>query len=227
MQAVPIAALNSSVMSVFKSSSLSPPSAELAKTLGKMANTPTVYEISATTAPAPAPFMEHLADVDEDKCSLHGEEVVKYGGSVSSYYPSLENQSSRMSSPSPVMAGSPKNYEGNLTPVSADGSSSSSSSSSEVLSAMDDEVSESSVPPHLAAVGLCLPSSAEVLATEQNTATGTHVKHWTYEDQFKQVTYSLIKCHLSVSEPQRNCVCAGKIVKLVWQKQPLIAYFSW
>ena len=194
MQAVPLAALNGSVMSAFKSSSLSPPSAELAKTLGKMASNPTVYEITAT-APATAATMDHLADMDDDKCCLHGEEEVQYVGGVPSYYPSMENQSSRVSSPSPVMPVSPKNYEGNLTPVSGsskDGSSSSSSSSSEVLSAMDDEVSESSMPPNLSAEGMCVPSSAEVLTTEQSPVSGTHVKHWTYEDQFKQVNNIVI-----------------------------------
>lgn len=187
MQAAPLATLNGSVMSAFKSPTLSPPSAELAQTLGKMASNSAVYEISAT-APAPAPSMDSLADLDEDKCSLHDDEVVNYSG-VSSYYPSLESQSSRVNSPSPGIPVSPKNSAGNLTPVSASSKddSSSSSSSSEVLSALEDEVSESPMPLHLAATSTSVPNSAEVIVTEQNTTSGTHVKHWTYEDQFKQV----------------------------------------
>ena len=198
MQAVPLAALNGSVMSAFKPSSLSPPSADLAQTFGKMASNSAVYEISAT-APA-APAMGHLAELEEDKCSsAHGEEEdeeVSYQGP--SYYPSLQEvQGSAVSSPSPIMPASPKNYTGNLTPVSAsskDGSSSS-STSSEVLSAMEDEVCEPALPPHLAAAGMCIPSCADGLAADRNSMSGTHVKHWTYEDQFKQVIILWILTH--------------------------------
>lgn len=167
MQAVPLAALNRTVMAAFKSPSLSPPSAELAQTLGKVGSNP-VFEISATTSTSsPISVADSLTAID-DKCSL-GEEVMNY---ATQYY-SLEGQS-RASSPSTVMAASPKDSAGNLTPISV---SSKESSSSDVLS-LDDEGGEG-----LTHQSMCIPISSE----EQGASGGTQVKNWTYEDQFKQV----------------------------------------
>lgn len=175
MQAVPLAALNGSVMAAFKSPSLSPPSAELAQTLGKMGSNP-VYEISATTSPVG--HMESLSDM-EDKCRL-GEEVLNY---TTQFYTTVESQS-RASSPSTVMAASPKDSAGNLTPVSI---SSKDTSSSEALSALEDEGSDGDEVTHR---NICIPMPSG----DQGDSTGaTQVKHWTYEDQFKQVRkYNLV-----------------------------------
>lgn len=168
MQAVPLAALNGSVMAAFKSPSLSPPSAELAQTLGKVGSS-SVYEISATTSPP----MDSLSDMD-DKCRLGpGEEMLSY---TTQYYSMVETQS-RASSPSTIMAASPKDSAGNLTPVSI---SSKETSSSEVL---DDEGGDQDVLGHHS---MCIPISSE----GEQGPTATHVKHWTYEDQFKQVRYA-------------------------------------
>ena len=156
-------------MAAFKSPSLSPPSAELAQTLGKMGSNP-VYEISATTAGSSPVNMETLSEM-EDKCRL-GEDVLSY---TNQFYSTLENQSAA-SSPS---AASPKGSAGNLTPVSV---SSKETSSSEALSALEDEGGDGEVSNHQ---NMCIPmSSAE--QGDQATA-ATQVKHWTYEDQFKQV----------------------------------------
>lgn len=173
MQAVPLAALNGSVMAAFKSPSLSPPSAELAQTLGKMGNNP-VYEISATTSGSPpVAHMESLSDI-EDKCRL-GEDVLGY---TTQFYSTLETQS-RASSPSTVMATSPKDSAGNLTPVSV---SSKDTSSSEALSALEDEGDGDGTIHH----NMCIPISSSGEQGDQATG-ATQVKHWTYEDQFKQV----------------------------------------
>ena len=169
MQAVPLAALNASVMAAFKSPSLSPPSAEIAQTLGKIAGNQ-IYEISATTSP-PATKMEAHTDTD-DKCSIE-DDVVSY---TAQYYPAIESHS-RASTPSTVAPGSPKDCAGHLTPVSV---SSKDSSSSEGLSPLDDEGMESL--PHQS---MCIPISSE--AQEEQGNGGTQVRHWTYEDQFKQV----------------------------------------
>ena len=108
--------------------------------------------------------------------------------SRAAYYHSLDNEGSRGCSPNPNMPGSPKISTGNLTPVSASSKEdSSSSSSSEVLSALEDDVAESTMPSHLVAAGMCVPASSDTSATDLGTVSATHVKHWTYEDQFKQV----------------------------------------
>ena len=181
MQAVPLATFNGSVMSAFKPHTLSPPS---------VAPSSTVYEISAAAAPA-VPPMEEL---EEDKCSSHDEgEVVEYNGSPSYYHTLDQSSSSRGNSPDQELAGtgSPHLCTGNLTPVSASSSKddSSSSSSSEVLSGLEDDGTESaSLASHLVAAGMCVPSSTETSGSDLGPVSGTHVKHWTYEDQFKQVS---------------------------------------
>lgn len=175
MQAVPLAALNGSVMAAFKSPSLSPPSAELAQTLGKMgANS--VYEISATTSP-PVPAVNPLTDMD-DKYRL-GEEMMSYS---TQYYSTLEGQS-RASSPGgvAVMAASPKDSAGDLTPVSVS-SKDTSSSSSDATSVLEDEPGEAA----LGHQGICIPISSQEQGDDSGP-TSTQIKHWTYEDQFKQV----------------------------------------
>lgn len=171
MQAVPLA-LNSSVMAAFKSPSLSPPSAELAQTLGKMGGN-SVYEISATTSPVTSP-----RDM-EDKYRL-GEDMMGYSAQ---YYTSVEGQS-RGSSPGAVaMAASPKDSTGNLTPVSV--SSKETSSSSDATSVLGDE--------HVEVLGqqsICIPiSAASHEHGEEGGTSSTQIKHWTYEDQFKQVSW--------------------------------------
>lgn len=169
MQAVPLAALNGSVMAAFKSPSLSPPSADLAQTLGKMGSNP-VYEISATTsASSPMARIDALSDM-EDKC----EDVLSY---TTQFYSTVESQS-RASSPS--TATSPKDCAGNLTPVSV---SSKDTSSSEALSALEDEGGEGEASHHQS---MCIPISSGDQGDQPVCA--TQVKHWTYEDQFKQVT---------------------------------------
>lgn len=176
MQAVPLAALNSSVMAAFKSPSLSPPSAELAQTLGKMGSNP-VYEISATTTSPPmASAGSVLADM-EDKYRL-GEDVLDY----STQYYSVDGQS-RGSSPGGVgpAADSPT---GTLTPVSVSSKETTSSSSSDVMSALEEESGE--VPGHHHHQGMCIPISSSQEHREEGS-TGTQIKHWTYEDQFKQL----------------------------------------
>ena len=161
MQAVPLAALNGSMMAAFKSPSLSPPSAELAQTLGKMGNNP-VYEISATTSTSPpVPQLESL----EEKCRL-GEDMLSY---TTQFYSTVESQSVA-SSPS----SSPKGSPGSV--------SSKDSSSSEGLSGLEDEGADGEVATHQS---MCVPISS-VEQTEHGLG-ATQVKHWTYEDQFKQV----------------------------------------
>lgn len=176
MQAVPIA-INRSVMSAFKAPSLSPPSAELAQTLGKI-TTKAVYEISATTSPSgPAA----LADL-EGECSNIGEELASYG--ATQYYTAVDSQS-RASSPSTVMAASPKDSAGNLSPVSVSSSKEedSSSSSPEPLSPLEGGGEEGC---RLAAQQQNMPAAA-AMDSHRDHQGGTQVKHWTYEDQFKQV----------------------------------------
>lgn len=178
MQAVPLAALNGSVMAAFKPPSLSPPSTELAQTMGKMGNS-NVYEISATTNP-PVGSVNSPTDV-EDKCRL-GEEAMSY---ATQYYSTVEGQS-RASSPSTLLVASPKDSAGNLTPVSV---SSKETSSSDSMSALEEEGTAGEV---LAHQGMCIPISSEEQSGEQST---TQVRHWTYEDQFKQVSvFSLFFC---------------------------------
>lgn len=182
MQAVPLA-LNGSVMAAFKSPSLSPPSAELAQTLGKMGGN-SVYEISATTSSPSVSAVDPLTDMD-DKYRL-GEEMISYS---TQYYSTIEGQS-RASSPGVEMiATSPKDSAGNLTPVSV---SSKDTSSSDVMSALEDEPSDV-----LRHQSMCIPISSSQEHGEEGT-TSTQIKHWTYEDQFKQV-----------SSMQRY-VCSGK-----------------
>jgi len=177
MQAVPLATLNGSVMSAFKPHTLSPPS---------VATSSAVYEISAAAAP--------MEELDEDKCSSHDEgDVVEYNGSPSYYHTLDQSSSSRGNSPDHELAtGSPKLCTGSLTPVSASSKDdSSSSSSSEVLSGLEDDGTESvSIASHLVAAGMCVPSSTETSGTDLGPVSGTHVKHWTYEDQFKQVSHA-------------------------------------
>lgn len=174
MQAVPLA-LNGSVMAAFKSPSLSPPSAELAQTLGKMGGN-SVYEISATTS-SPVTAVDPLTDMD-DKYRL-GEEMMTYS---TQYYSTLEAQS-RASSPGgvAVMAASPKDSAGNLTPVSV--SSKETSSSSDATSVLEDESGEAALGGHQ---GMCIPISSSQEQGEEGS-NSTQIKHWTYEDQFKQV----------------------------------------
>jgi hypothetical protein len=174
MQAVPLA-LNSSVMAAFKSPSLSPPSAELAQTLGKMGGS-SVYEISATTSP-PVTAVDPLSDMD-DKYRL-GEEMMGYS---TQYYSTVESQSRGSSPGVPVMAASPKDSTGNLTPVSV--SSKDTSSGSDVTSVLEDEPSEILGGQH----SMCIPiSSSQEQGEEGSSSSSTQIKHWTYEDQFKQV----------------------------------------
>ena len=135
-------------MAAFESPALSPPSAELAQTLGKM-GTNSVYEISATTSPPVS-----------SGSSLLGDDVMPYS---SEYYSTLDSQSG---------PNSPKDSSGNLTPDSV------SSKGSETLSALEDEIM-----PHQ---GMCIPMSSSHHQGEEG-ATSTQIKHWTYEDQFKQV----------------------------------------
>lgn len=173
MQAVPIATLNSSVMAAFKHPSLSPPSTELAQTMGKMGSS-NVYEISATTSTPP---VSSPTDI-EDKCRL-GEEAISY---TTQYYSTVEGQS-RGSSPSTGMVPSPKDScTGNLTPVSV---SSKDTSSSDSMSGLEEESATGEVMAHQS---MCIPISSEEHSGEQGT---TQVRHWTYEDQFKQVCCSL------------------------------------
>ena len=167
MQAVPLAALNGSVMAAFKPPSLSPNSTELAHTMASN----TVYEISATTTNTPP--VNSPADM-EDKCRL-GEEAMSY---ATQYYSTVES-GSRASSPSTLMVASPKDSAGNLTPVSV---SSKETSSSDSMSALEDDGGAGDV---LAQQGMCIPISSEEHGGEQGT---TQVRHWTYEDQFKQVS---------------------------------------
>ena len=167
MQAVPLAALNGSVMAAFKPPSLSP-STELAQTMGKMGNS-NVYEISATTT---SPPVESPTDM-EDKCRL-GEEAMSY---ATQYYSTVESQS-RASSPSTLMVASPKDSAGNLTPVSV---SSKGTSSSDSMSALEDESASGDILTHQS---MCIPISSSEHSGDQST---TQVRHWTYEDQFKQV----------------------------------------
>ena len=170
MQAVPLA-LNSSVMAAFKSPSLSPPSAELAQTLGKMGGN-SVYEISATTSPP----VTSPSDIEE-KYRL-GEDMMGYS---TQYYTSVEGQSRGSSPGVAVMAASPKDSTGNLTPVSV--SSKETSSSSDATSVLGDD--------HVEVLGhqsMCIPiSTASQQHGEEGATSSTQIKHWTYEDQFKQV----------------------------------------
>lgn len=178
MQAVPLATLNSTVMAAFKSPSLSPPSAELAQTLGKMGSS-SVYEISATTSPPVTTAVDSLTDM-EDKYRL-GEDVLNYS---SQYYSTVEDHS-RASSPGGIMAASPKESGGNLTPVSV---SSKDTSCSEAMSSLEDEMQGSELPPipidMQTRQNMCIPISS---SQEQGEGTSTQIKHWTYEDQFKQL----------------------------------------
>lgn len=167
MQAVPLT-LNSSVMAAFKSPSLSPPSAELAQTLGKMGGN-SVYEISATTSPT-VTAVDSMSDMD-DKYRL-GEEMMGYS---TQYYSTVDGQSRDSSPGVAVMAASPKDSTGNLTPVSV---SSKGSSSSDATSVIEDETVE--VLGHHQS--MCIP-----IASSGEGTTSTQIKHWTYEDQFKQV----------------------------------------
>ncbi len=171
MQAVPLATFNGSVMAAFKPPSLSPPSTELAQTMGKMGNS-NVYEISATTSTPPV----HSPTDMEDKCRL-GEEAMSY---ATQYYSTVESQS-RASSPSTGMVASPKDScAGNLTPVSV---SSKETSSSDSMSVLEEETASGEMLSHQ---GMCIPISSEEHSGEQGT---TQVRHWTYEDQFKQVLF--------------------------------------
>ncbi len=181
MQAVPLAAINSSVMAAFKSPSLSPPSDDLAQTLGKMAS---VYEISATaSSSSQTPQMSTLSSMEEN---LGEGMVAPY---TTQYYSTVESQS-RTSSISTDRAPSPRDSAGRMTPVSV-GSSKEESTSSEGLSPLEDEGSEGLVHHHQGegrggggggGGGICIPSPSS-----EAQPGGTQVKHWTYEDQFKQV----------------------------------------
>ncbi len=176
MHAVPLAALNGSMMSAFKPHALSPSSAT---------GNSTVYEISAA---APAPVA--MDGLEEDKCSSHGgEDILDYDDRPAYYHTLDRHSSSRGPSPNLDLTGSPKMCMGNLTPVSASSKEdSSSSSSSEVLSNLEDEGMEPSMSSHLVASSMCVPASSEAGSTDLATMSATHVKHWTYEDQFKQVS---------------------------------------
>lgn len=183
--AVPLAALNGSThMSAFKSPSLSPPSAELS--LRQMAGNP-VYEISATTS-TPVSAIDTLTDID-GKCNL-GDEMASY---TTQYYSTVETQS-RASSPSSTA--SPRDSAGNISPVSV---SSKESSSPESLSPLDGEGSEGT-----SHQSMCVPNTSSEMQTQKEQKSGTQVKHWTYEDQFKQVRleysilellYSSVRCY--------------------------------
>lgn len=165
MQAVSL----NGVMAAFKSPSLSPPSAELAQTLGKMGGN-SVYQISATTSPPAVTAVNPLTDMDE-KYRL-GDEIMTYS---TQYYSTLEAES-RASSPGGVAA-SPKDSAGNLTPVSV--SSKDTSSSSDATSILEEESA-------LGHQGMCIPMSSSQEQGDEGSSS-TQIKHWTYEDQFKQV----------------------------------------
>ena len=161
------AAMNGARPTFGKQLSLSPKSSDLAQTLNQI-STP-VYHITTDES-------------SEDKFNL-GDEAVTY---TTQYYTTVEPQSTASS---PLMQpASPERDSGMLTPASV---SSKESSSSDIASdgAMGGSVMQQNI---------CVTSSGGIPLSdglsEANSGTnsgnpvaGATVKHWTYEDQFKQV----------------------------------------